>query len=406
MAALFEKLPTILILAVLVGIFLALRRHVNSARLRLWTAAWTLIFIHFAVGVFEPKPGTLGSILSAIDLGSLQLSAILFVASLTSFVEQKSKTWILLGLTALPVVIYTIAGSFRWNYRALYIACLVVMFWGTPVFIVLYRRKIARAHLVWMPITIGAGAWAIFKAWHNNPDPGVLATLTLGFGLTAFLFWMRYRRWSPGVITTAGGFLLWGAVFPVGELTDKLFPTLQIAPELWNTPKFFVAFGMILTLLEDKSAVFEAANLREHKLNAQLQRFASITSRLLTGVEVNSLCHEIAQAIIETSNFQRVVILLASDDRALYLAGHGGLSEQLIAYIRHESGQWRIDDIAELCRVGTKMGENSYLLRREQVQRYVMPDSMEEVQPNPYWESGCRLLVPLQSTRGAYVGCL
>ena len=46
------------------------------------------------------------------------------------------------------------------------------------------------------------------------------------------------------------------------------------------------------------------------------------------------------------------------------------------------------------------------MLRREQVQKYVMPDSSDEIQPNPYWERGCRLLVPLQSTRGAYVGCI
>ena len=81
MAALLEKLPTILILAVLVGIFLALRRHVNSARLKLWTASWTLIFIHFAVEVFEPRQGTLQSILFSIDWGSLQLSAMFFRAS-------------------------------------------------------------------------------------------------------------------------------------------------------------------------------------------------------------------------------------------------------------------------------------------------------------------------------------
>src|SRR5947209_2224485 len=366
MAALLEKLPTILILAVLVGIFLALRRHVNSARLKLWTASWTLIFIHFAVEVFEPRQGTMQSILFSIDWGSLQLSAMFFVASLTSFVEQKSKTWTLLGLTALPVLIYTVAASFDSHYRALYIGCLAAMFWGTPAFIVLYRRKITRAHLAWMPLAIATGAWVIAKAWQNDPGPGFLAALTFGFGLPGFLFWMRYRRWSPGVITTAGGFLLWGAVFPVGAILDKFFPALQVAPELWNTPKFFVAFGMILTMLEDKSAVFEAANLREHKLNAQLQKFASITSRLLTGVEVNSLCHEIAQAIIETSNFQRVVILLASDDRGLYLAGHGGLSEQQITYLKGETGQWRIDDIAELCRIGSKTGENSYMLRSEE----------------------------------------
>ena len=79
MASLLEKLPTILVLAVLVGIFLALRRHVNSTRLKLWTAAWTLIFIHFLVAVFEPRQDNIENFLYAINFGSLQLSAVFFV---------------------------------------------------------------------------------------------------------------------------------------------------------------------------------------------------------------------------------------------------------------------------------------------------------------------------------------
>ena len=45
---LLEKIPTVLTVAVLVGIFLALKRHSHSARLQLWMVAWLLIFTHFA----------------------------------------------------------------------------------------------------------------------------------------------------------------------------------------------------------------------------------------------------------------------------------------------------------------------------------------------------------------------
>lgn len=406
MASLLQKLPTILVLAVLVGIFLALRRHVNSKRLKYWTVAWTLILIHFSVALFEPRQGNLENLLYAINYGSLQLSAVIFIASLTSFLEQKRRIWTLLALTALPILIYTAGYSFDWPYRAVYIACLAVIFLAAPLLTILYHGQVRRATWFWLPVTATAGVWSIYKVWHNDFNIGFLSLLTIGFALPGLLFWLRYRRWSPGVITTAGGFLLWGAVFPVGQLMSLLWPNVQSPDELWNTPKLFVAFGMILTLLEDKSAMSEAAGQREHKLNAQLQKFASVTSRLLTGVEVNSLCPEIAQAISETSNFQHVAIMLGTDDRNLYLAGYSGLSEKLIGFIRKESAQWRIDDISELCRIGLKIGQNSYLLSREQVQRFVMPERIDEIQPNPSWEEGCRLIVPLQSTRGAYVGCI
>src|SRR5689334_14586352 len=115
MADFLNKLPSILILAVLVGIFVAIRRHVRSARLNLWTAAWLLIFIHFFIEIFEPGTGVTGHIIDTIDLGSLQVSAMLFVASLTSFVEDKKKTWTFLAITAIPVFIFNAALSFATN---------------------------------------------------------------------------------------------------------------------------------------------------------------------------------------------------------------------------------------------------------------------------------------------------
>src|SRR5215469_15121771 len=102
MATLFDKLPTILVLAVMVGIFVALRRHVKSARLHLWIAAWGLIFIHFFVQVFEPLEGNPPPLPSMIDQVCLQLSALFFIASLTSFFENKKLTWSFLALTGTP----------------------------------------------------------------------------------------------------------------------------------------------------------------------------------------------------------------------------------------------------------------------------------------------------------------
>src|ERR1700694_5536738 len=111
MDGLWDKIPSILILAVLVGIFVALRRHVKSPRLTLWITAWGLIFIHFFVQIFEPKtitPETLTVFVRsifAIDYGALQLSAMFFLASLTTFFDDKSRTLGLLCMNGLPVVV-------------------------------------------------------------------------------------------------------------------------------------------------------------------------------------------------------------------------------------------------------------------------------------------------------------
>jgi hypothetical protein len=52
------------------------------------------------------------------------------------------------------------------------------------------------------------------------------------------------------MLTIAGGFFCWGAVFPIGLLIDRIAPSPIIPGELWNTPKFFVAFGMILAVVK------------------------------------------------------------------------------------------------------------------------------------------------------------
>jgi signal transduction histidine kinase len=411
MALFLGRIPAILILAVLVGIFVSLRRHVKSRRLTLWISAWVLIFIHVLVHGFEPKDIPLGTpsfplgFILAVDYGALQLSAMFFIASLTTFYDDKKKTFGLLCFNGLPVVMYSAATAFNLNLPALYIACLSISFFGAPAF-VLYFRKASQEKLYWLPLCLVIGAWSIYEVWHGNYDFGFNATLTGGFALPGLLFRRRYRRWSPGVITSMGGFLLWGAVFPVTALLNKFNPVLlaQINPEFWNVPKYLVAFGMILALLEEKSAVLESSRTREHKLNEQLQKFAHITSRLLTGVEVNSLCNEIAHAITETSTFRRTVIVLSADDRTLIVAGQSGMDEQGAAELRQKCTQWKIDNLSEMWRIGQKIGQNSFLLTPEQAQKYNCVRSQLKYPANPQWVNGNKLFVPLQSTRGTHVG--
>lgn len=406
MAIFFDKLPTILVLAVMVGIFVALRRHIKSPRLHLWIAAWGLIFVHFFVQIFEPADGNLTPLTFMIDLGCLQLSALYFIASLTSFFEDRRLTFSLLTLTGLPALAYTAGQAYDLNWRWLYISCTAIIFYGTLFFVVM-RRKFAATFFIWAPIVAATGTVAMVRAWHGNYDFGYLAILTLGFAFPGFLFYRRYPRWSPGVVTSAGGFLLWGAVFPVGHMMEIWAPSLKINPELWNTPKFFVAFGMILTLLEDKSEFLRSARRREQKLNRQLQKFSSITSRLLSGVDVNSVCSEIAAAIRETSTFDRVVIILSNDGRNLFCAGNAGYEGDAKNLIEHKCNEvWKFDDLVEACTIGQRLGERSVILQPEQMEKYGQVPSHASFGPSAHWVKGNQILVLLRSTRGAHVGCI
>ncbi len=408
MEPVLEKLSSILTLAVLAGIWVSLHRRIKSARLRLWTVGWVLVFIHFLMRLFQASEGNLESLLQFVKLGSLQLASVFFIASLTSFLEDKKKTRLLIAVMAAPMLLFIAGFSFNWHLRLLDALCLACVFFGPPAFILSFRRRVTRESLMWMPIAIALGSWSIYKAWHSDPSVGFVILLTMGFAMPGLLLFTRYRRWSPGVLTSAAGFFLWAAVFVISPRVAAKYPEIQLSDFLWNVPKLFVGFGMVLTLLEDQSAVLEDSNARERKLNRQLQKFASITSRLLTGAEVNSLCHEIAEAISETTNFRRSAILLCTDGRGTHLAGESGLDVEIVSHLEKHCSHLKADDLAQdianLRRVGGNLGPNSYVLKQQDAQKYCPMRSIETFPHNPNWQAGYELLVPLQATHGHYVG--
>ena len=91
------------------------------------------------------------------------------------------------------------------------------------------------------------------------------------FAVTGALYYRHIRRLSPGVVLTSISFLAWGAVFPVS--TFLIGHKIVLSGFIWDLPKYFVAFGMILTLFESEAEVaLEAAKkyqaLFEHNLAA------------------------------------------------------------------------------------------------------------------------------------------
>jgi len=386
-----EKLPTVVTVAVLVGIFAGLKRHSRSARLQLWLIAWFLVFTHFVAQLFEPSTGPVNLWLSALDLGSLQASAVAFVVSVASVVEDRIKRIVLLAITGIPAVAYAVLDGYGVSLRWPFVLCLLAAFLGGIAFLAFVRRALSWYVGTLTALSCVIAFWAIHAALRGSFDEGVTALLGLGFALPGILLCRNYWRRSPGILTVAVGFFSWGAVFPVAMLLGRLAPHLEVPPELWNTPKMFVAFGMILAIVEDKSEAIELMQRKEHALNHQLQRFSAITSRLLSGTPVDSLCDEIASAITEVSNFRRTTIQLENAG-ALHFAGTSGFSPQELAALPANFRQQSVEEIKNLCARGRKVGKNSFLLSP--------PDGAK-----PGRGEQC-LLIPLCAAGGAYLGCI
>src|SRR5208282_5736976 len=315
------------------------------------------------------------------------------------------KRTLMLLVTGIPSVAYAILDSYDLHARWPYLLCLSACFAG-GILLLFWVRKLSLYAASLALVSSAAAIWAIRAALHGSFDEGLTVLLGLGFALPGVFLCRNYWRASPGILTAAGGFFCWGAVFPVGMLLDHIAPHANVPPELWNTPKMFVAFGMILAIVEDKSESIDNMQRKQRALNHQLERFSTITSQLLSGATVDLLCNEIASAITDVSNFRLAVIQLDSGGHGLRVAGASGLSPATLAEMEKKARHWTADDIKDFCARGRQIGQNSFLLSAAEAAKYDPLKSSLRYDPNPYWNTGDELLIPLCSARGGYLGCI
>jgi two-component system, NtrC family, sensor kinase len=405
-----EKIPTFLIVGVLVIIFVCLKRHARNVRLTLWTVGWTMVFTHFLAQLLEPDRGPASPLLLALDSGSLQAAVVVFLVSVSSVAEDRVKRTLLLLVLGVPSVLYVVCTCFDVHARWPYVSCLAACFGGAACFFFRVSGKMSLYLEAATFLCALTGVWAIRAALRGSFEEGTIALLVVGFALAGVFICRNHWRPSPAILTIAGGFFSWGASFPIRVLADRFTPHLIIPAELWHTPKLLVALGMILAVVEDKSESIARMQHKAEGLNRQLERFSAITSRLLSGAELDTICPEIALAITDVSNFSVAVVQLEDAERRLRVAGSSGVSTESLRRLQAQtdSGDWTLDLIKNLCSAGQLMGKNSYLLPGHGAIPFAIGENpaartnREERREEP----GEELLIPLCSDGGACLGCI
>ena len=384
-----QKLPTFVTVCVLVLIFASLKRHTRCARLTLWSVGWTLVFTHFLAQLLEPATGHASPFLLAVDAGTLQAAAVVFLVSVSSIVENRVQRTRLLLALVVPTVIYAALNANDIQSRWPYVLCLIAGFSGAGILWSSFHRGFS-----WFAASLAllcslACAWALRAAWHGSFSEGTAVLLGLGFVLSGIFTLRNYWGASPAVFTISGGFICWGAVFPALFLVGHFAPHVSVPQTLWETPKLFVAFGMILAVVEDKSEAMLGMQRHAEALNRQLERFSAITSRLLMGAPPDEICPDIASAITETSSFRAALIHIESAEGTLHIAGSSGLSREALSTLQGQSAGWTADYIQNLCAVSCRIGKNAYAANPS-----VPSTGSDEV------------LIPLRSAAGTCLGSI
>jgi two-component system NtrC family sensor kinase len=401
-----RHLPAPLVLGTLVGIFFSIYRHNRTSRVRFWLMAWSLIFLHFLIPLFEFHPTRLNLILDAIDPTTLQLAGVAFVFSVAPMRMSERSRWVSCVAISIPLAAYAALWETSSPHTNMEALCLVLICLGG---VGTYQYYMTNRDLWDNLVEIGillVGAASLYQLFHGNGD-GPYYGIMMALYAVAGLFVIRnYWRNSPGVLVTCGGMTAWALVWALAAYSPDLMNRIgEAGSELWNVPKFVVAFGMILILLEDESLAAQTARDREHALNRQVERFAEITSQLLGAVDVPPFCEKIARVITEEGNFHRVVVLLADDNHHLHVAGHSGVSGQTLARVQSAASAMSVEDITHLCQSVQKVGKNSYRVPADRVADGRFMPSERKYEPTSKWQQGEQLLVSLQSHRGLSVGC-
>ncbi len=250
----WSKLPDVGAVALLTCAFASVARQNHTRVSKLWLTAWIMIALHFAVSMFLRAPGIWGTLALFVTLASLTWSGVLFMWASVPYRRQHSSPWMLAVLmlaNTLYIGLILAGPAVAWTMTPA-----ALLFCVLPLGLTLLSLHRFNHPLRWATVLLYSSLAAFLLIFQHRPDNGINLALnavlfTVYFGCCIHFLYV-YRRASAGAFITIAGFLAWSSVFVVSPVIAIVLPQAQIENEVWNLPKYIVAMGMILLLLEDQ----------------------------------------------------------------------------------------------------------------------------------------------------------
>jgi len=240
-------------------LFASVYRKRSTAAVRFWMVGWFFILLHFAALCCRFHSPAANLALDLCSLNALLLCGIAFVLSreeVQASVSRQVRVAGLLGGPWLGAVVFaglpepSLAGS---------AVCAALGSLSILVLAVRVFRARRSEALCIVAVAAGCLGWLVVAVHTGNANAMVPIVLTECFGLNAVLLSFGRSRVSAATLTTSAGAIAWGLVWVSASLLEKIAPGLNVNLEVWNLPKYLVATGRILTLLEEeiRSAALE-----------------------------------------------------------------------------------------------------------------------------------------------------
>jgi len=250
----WSKVPDLGAVALLTAAFAAVAQRSRNSASSLWLIGWIMIAAHFAAQIFASVDGFGGTFASFVGLAALAWAGTLFSWAAVPFHQLTSSKRLLaayLGTNTLYLAVLLMAPQFHWA-----VVAAALLYCVAPLSLGLSGVAQTTHPLRWITIFLYSALSAFLLAVQNRPGTGSDLALNAVF-FTVYLsccihFLYVYRRLATGVFITSAGFLAWAAVFLIAPLQNAYLPSIHIESEVWNLPKYVVAVGMMLLLLEEQ----------------------------------------------------------------------------------------------------------------------------------------------------------
>lgn len=251
----WSPLPDLVCVTLLIFAFTSVSRNSHTHQSKIWLAGWVLVAVHFDASMYVQAQGMAANVAEWIALSSLCVAGVLFVWSAVPYRKRASSRWMVAGLlggSTLYVGLITLGTAPLWVREAS-----VLLLGAMPLAVALVTMRRFQRPARWVVVALYS-ALAVFGLVVQGRADGAYLTLNgllaVSYLACCIVFWLTYGMKTTGSFITITGFLAWSLVFVVGPVMEQYFPHVHVENEVWNLPKYVVAVGMILLLLEEQIA--------------------------------------------------------------------------------------------------------------------------------------------------------
>jgi PAS domain S-box-containing protein len=257
MSALSEQIFVFAVMSVLVALFTWIYLRDPQREFGLWLLGWSAIFVHFATpvaGHFLPLPE---SVIEWTSLTTLVMAGTFFLLSVSEVFRNPRQRAIFMLAIGLASVLYATGIVFHVHWGWFYVALLSTSIASALFQAIRFYGFRSLYFYTLMTLLVPYSLWVDWQSGAGHAEYGLDFYLFGFFTVTAMAYFRRFRRFTPGVVFSSASFLAWGLVFPTYTVLHLY--SITVPWYVWDFPKFAVAFGMILTLFENQTAVAKTA---------------------------------------------------------------------------------------------------------------------------------------------------